>query len=461
MSIVDNKSKIFGKISALKTLNDGYPNFKRSNSYQSINNSGDSSAFLVDIIIALLGQDELKNICVDFLSSKLDDVEIKIKNCLRNTLNEKLSVGANPAIPQILFDGIDIKLKSIDINNMLSTDPLTVNGELLYNDNKTGLNSSDFNTFLFESLQSTDEVLWGHQILPSDMFIIKPSLDSINVKVDPSYQNKSLIDLNNDYIDTLDLYDSAKLINGIIDRLFGTISTSNKSKDDLVNEAKIDSILKSLIDSEDDIIIDDSFFNFTNNQLREFEETASNRVNGVMPLIDCGNYDSSVTIDTLSGITYSLNNTVDFVEKKGIIEKGLTDLSNEASADSSDYDKQAVKGSFFKNFTNSTSLGLCNAIITPKLLLILHLNSRVFDNTDNISEPIDVIKNNKVVFKTITCSCKDSIISLLLKTAVKEIIRMSTAQITNYTKEITKNQLVLTLSLIGVPQQILSIIRGL
>ena len=179
MSIVDNKSKIFGKISALKTLNDGYPNFKRSNSYQSINNSGDSSAFLVDIIIALLGQDELKNICVDFLSSKLDDVEIKIKNCLRNTLNEKLSVGANPAIPQILFDGIDIKLKSIDINNMLSTDPLTVNGELLYNDNKTGLNSSDFNTFLFESLQSTDEVLWGHQILPSDMFIIKPSLDKL------------------------------------------------------------------------------------------------------------------------------------------------------------------------------------------------------------------------------------------------------------------------------------------
>lgn len=209
------------------------------------------------------------------------------------------------------------------------------------------------------------------------------------------------------------------------------------------------------------MIIDDSFFNFTNNQLREFEETASNRVNGVMPLIDCGNYDSSVTIDTLSGITYSLNNTVDFVEKKNIIEKGLTDLSNEASTDSSDYDKQAVKGSFFKNFTNSTSLGLCNAIITPKLLLILHLNSRVFDNTDNISEPIDVIKNNKVVFKTITCSCKDSIISLLLKTAVKEIIRMSTAQITNYAKEITKNQLVLTLSLIGVPQQVLSIIRGL
>jgi hypothetical protein len=120
-----------------------------------------------------------------------------------------------------------------------------------------------------------------------------------------------------------------------------------------------------------------------------------------------------------------------------------------------------VKGSFFKNFTNSTSLGLCNAIITPKLLLILHINSRVFNNVDNNAEPVDIIKDNKVVFKTIACSCKDSIISLLLKIAVKEIIRMQSSQITNYAKEITKNQLVLTLSLIGVPQQILSIIRGL
>jgi hypothetical protein len=50
---------------------------------------------------------------------------------------------------------------------------------------------------------------------------------------------KKLTDLNNDFIDSLTLFNSKEIVNRI-DSIYGSISfTVNKSKKQLINEAKI------------------------------------------------------------------------------------------------------------------------------------------------------------------------------------------------------------------------------
>jgi hypothetical protein len=61
-----------------------------------------------------------------------------------------------------------------------------------------------------------------------------------------SYDNKKLTDLNNDFIDSLTLFNSKEIVNRIIDSIYGSISfTVNKSKKQLINEAKINTVINN------------------------------------------------------------------------------------------------------------------------------------------------------------------------------------------------------------------------
>jgi hypothetical protein len=57
---------------------------------------------------------------------------------------------------------------------------------------------------------------------------------------------KKLTDLNNDFIDSLTLFNSKEIVNRIIDSIYGSISfTVNKSKKQLINEAKINTVINN------------------------------------------------------------------------------------------------------------------------------------------------------------------------------------------------------------------------
>jgi hypothetical protein len=83
MSILSQKQKVFGDIAAFRTLTEGLPSLKTSSSFPSINNNGDSIAFLCDLIKALIGYDALQETVVTTLVYSLKDIEREIKNSLK------------------------------------------------------------------------------------------------------------------------------------------------------------------------------------------------------------------------------------------------------------------------------------------------------------------------------------------------------------------------------------------
>ena len=462
MTIKDEKQKIFNNIGALRTLNEGYPKFNQKNSFTSINNKNDSVELLSELITSLIGAEALKTVAVEFLTTKMSVLEIKMRIQIKCLLNDNINLGVNPTIPSFLTTGTNIPIKSLDLYDKLKIDPVSKYGNLIYDDSTNGLQSTDFDTFLYELLQNTDEEKWGNQVIEHDIFDITPNGNDLTIKANTFYAGKTLRDLNNDYLDNIKLYDANRVINHLINKLFGSISVvSNKTTEQLINEGKLKSIIDNLINSDDDAFIDDSYFTFSNDKIREIEENTKNQSNGIAILYDCNNYVSSVPIDILSGVSENISSANTEASKKTAISNGLSTIADAASVNASDSDKTNVKLSFFKNFIKELTETLVSSILTPKLMLILLINARVTDPSPNSTDGVKILKDNKVVFKSITNECKNELTNILLGIATKEIIKLVAAQLINKEKESAKNKILSMLSLAGVPQQSLTTIRGL
>jgi hypothetical protein len=463
-SIVDTKTLIYGKIDALKILNNGYPNFKSKlkNSVPSINNKDEVIPFLVDMVITLLGGEELKNKLSTFLVSELDKLEIKIRTDLKCILNNKINLSTNPSIPTSLIStGITVPIKSIDYYGLLKVDPKSKEGSLLYNDPLMGLSSHDFNTFLYETLQTLNTTeTWGTSSGYQSMLDIETTgTTTLNIKVNSSYATThKLTDLNNDFIDAGKLYYADKVVNTLFDTLFGTISNSlGLTQDELLNKAKMNSVLKSIVNMPDNTIIDDSFFTFSKQEIRQLSEEAMSRSKGSVTLVDCGNYESTISIDTYTASTANISTATTYNNRSIAINNSLKNFLNDASSDSSDTDKATVQIHFIKNLSELLVNTLLETIITPRLITILLINSSTSGTTDGVT----FLKNNKALIKVIACSCKNMLAEFLLNVVLKEIIRLAEEQLINRTKEMAMNQLLSILSLIpSVPQQVISVITG-
>ena len=320
MSLINDKQEIFGQIAALKTLNDGFPSFLLSNSVPSINNKQDALNFLVDLLKSLVGYEKLKDSIIDLLTYELDNIEIEVKKTLKLNIKKFINCNSNPKIPDFLkhekvipsSTGINLEVKKIDLIDLMHIEPTSEVGHMFYDDASSGLKSTDFNTFLYNLIQDGNQQDWGNNSVNpilSFKFLQNGTINNIvNVKASEYYSttinNKSINDLNSDYIDSIKLFASDKVISNIIDSLFGTISSLiKKDIKTLTKEEEINSIIDKLINANDDQLIDDSYFEFSDLEIYNHQETASNRKNGIRKLITCNEIESTILLETLSGIT--------------------------------------------------------------------------------------------------------------------------------------------------------------
>ena len=121
MSIVQQKEKVFGNISILRTLTDDFPQLSINNSFPSITNQGNSEELLIDLILSLLGFEKLKNVLIDVLTYAAEEAESIIKESLKLELKSIVACGIDPAIPTWMNTGIDIPITEIDFFNLFKT----------------------------------------------------------------------------------------------------------------------------------------------------------------------------------------------------------------------------------------------------------------------------------------------------------------------------------------------------
>lgn len=475
MSIIDQKAKVFGNIAAARTLSEGLPQLVTNPSFPSINNDGDSIAFLTDMLKSLVGIEKLREIVVDTLSYKLDEIELSIKKSIKLSLKELVNCGVDPSIPSYLKSngsGIITEVNKIDFFDMMKVDPQSMAGSLMYNDYDIPslTNSTDFNTFLYGTIQNdgTTET-WN-----TTQQILDVRFDSVNTSPTPnntlkfnantSFDNKSLTEFNNTYVDSIDLFNSENLLNKLMDMLFGSITFEvNKTTSQVVKEKQIEEIINCIVNADENDVIDDNYFTFTNEQMIQLENEAYWKKNGIRIVETCGNAKTSIQTATLTAITSGITSAQIGQPKKEAISDGIKQLSQTVGNQSpSTKDSYALELNFIEGLISSIIKAIISLILSPKVISIFLINYKIiYGQNEEYDNAIDFMKQNKTLVKDISKSVRNAIISILLNTVLKEVSNLVSATAMEIATEKAKNQVAQILSLVGVPQEVIRLIKGL
>jgi hypothetical protein len=474
MSLKDKKQKVFAEIAAAKTLTNDLVALQNQlvgqisgliNSFPSLNNGNDIILFLTDLLKSLIGQQEFINVIVETLTKYLDKFEQGLKKTLKTVLKEIISCSLSPSIPSYLKStgsGIIVRVDKIDFFDMLKTDPSTPIGGLIFDDITTPLtNSSDFNTFLYGVIQDTGVThAWknssGVGILSFRFYQNGSGTipnNSLVIKTTPAYDNKSIVSLNDDYIDSIKLIDAKKFVNQLIDILFGSISVQqNKTRKQLQTEAEINDIIDRLANANANTEISDDFFNFTNAEVARQESIADNRRNGIIKVKTSTEFDATMPVEFLTDFTNNYNQTSTLVQQRSLIANTLNNMSdNLASQTPNNEDKQTIKIGFAIDMIRNLIKSLANILISPKVIIIFLINFKIlYGPTAEYTDAKDFIKKNKKLFNVLFKMLEKEIVRLLMSYVMKEATKLAGSVAVSKQIEKIQNRKDQILSLIGV-----------
>jgi hypothetical protein len=479
MSVVELKKKVFGNIAAAKTLAEGMPKLKLNSSFPSINNNGDAITFLCDLIKSLIGYDELQKSVTDTLVHYSKPIEEEVKNLLKTELKSIVSCGLDPSLPAWIKSngsGIKITVKKIDFTDLMLIDPNSEAGKLIYNDLTPNLiNSTDFNTFLYQVIQNnTTPEDWPQssganpiltfQFNQTDVNNIDPN-NTLIIKAHQNYNNKTLTDLNNDYIDSISLFNLQNLMTSIFDAIFGTLSeVANKSLSQLENQLKIDTVVDKISHADSKDIISDKYFNFTDKEKLLHEQQARLKKVGIKTDNLENKVKTKVPISQFKELSSDINAAgSNVIQTKDAVTKSLTNIGNQISSFAQNpSDKQSMKSNFIQEIIDRLIKTIVNSVLSPKVVSIFLINFKIiYGPNATFTDAIDFLKQNKNLVHNIVKRITGIIVKALLKIAMKKISELVTEKQKKKLIDMAKAKVAQLLSLIGVPQNIIRQIKGL
>ena len=353
--------------------------------------------------------------------------------------------------------------------HLLKTDPNSVSGKLLYDDVTPILtDSTDFNTFLYGVIQDDGNMHTWKNILDItfvslDGTGVNPN-NSLIIKANPSYNSKTLNDLNNNFVDSLKLFNTPHLVNKIIDTIFGSISFSlKKTRKQLEAEGKINAVVDKMVNSNTTETVDDTYFTFDNDEISHIQSQADDRKRGIIKVKTSTPFDASVPQDTLTEFNTEMGTAVTTQQKKDVLSKNLDKMANQNTNNSNNpADKQSIKLNFIQLIINTLIKAIVGVILSPKVVMIFLINFKiVYGPSATFTDGVDFIKKNKQLINNIIKKIVKMIIKLLLAIALKRIAELvGQAQVKKQIDK-AKNKVVQLLSLVGVPQEAIRIIKGL
>ena len=472
MGVLDKKRKVFGNIAAAKTLTESMPKLKLSSSFPSVNNNGDSITFLTDLIKSLIGYAALIKALVDILTSSIEEIEVEIKKALKTELKSIVSCGIDPSLPAFIKSnsttGIVIEVKKIDFLDLMKVDPTSVSGKLMYDDPTAGLTSTDFNTFLYAVIQDDGNTHTWQNIIDFKFVSLDPNglnpNNSLIIKANPSYDTKTLNDLNNNFVDSLNLFNSQGLVNKIIDTIFGSISFSlGKSRKQLEAEAKINNVVDKIVNTDEGQTISDTYFTFDNQEISNIQNEADERKKGIIKVKASTTFNASVPETNLTDFNTDMGTAVTTQQKKEVLSSHLDKMADKTTDKSPNpQDKQSIKLNFVQRIINTLIKAIVSVVLSPKVVLIFLVNFKiVYGPTATYGDGVDFIKKNKALFKKIIKKITTMIIKMLLVIALKRIAELVGEAQAKKQIDKAKNKIVQLLSLVGVPQEAIRVIKGL
>jgi hypothetical protein len=477
MGFINDKTDLFGEISATKALFENFPELNKSfNTYQSVKSkSGNMIPMLLDLLKELVGSN-IENQFGELLK-KTDKIENKIKDVIIKEVLKKVKE-SNFSLSGIQNPIVETNIKNIDIDNTLTIPADTDLGKFYYGKaapaapqlpNNPAIQVStapggDFQKFLFDTKQ-TGSGNWKN-------IINVEWLDEVlKINIDPQYLlNKSLENLLRDFLDSVKILDLSLLTSTILDSVFGAVSSlTDDGAEFLKDKIKLKKLCDKIIDNESlstgttPVIYNNDFFNFSKKEKEDIDFLTNNVVNGGnLADLGCGRGETNVDLDDLN-TTYDLLQDTKPSLIKDTLVSSMKNILDKSVAGVSDENKNTVKMNIFGQIFEDLTAIITSQTIKPFNLILQQIgeslmNSAGIDPSLPIGAPGLQINNTSlekssledyfVKFKSLnTCLVKEiysTIVEFLfdiVKAEVLKLVKIKIAQILQDQQKNYKEQL--------------------
>ena len=457
MGFQDDKSELFDQMGVYKVIS-GLPKDKLQNSIETINSkSKNLLPYLLDL---------LNSSCLDNAESLKDKARCEASRILVEILVELL-----PVLIKILKEGIIIGIKAglacgtdftipnitpelttpidkIDLNGMMKLDPNGPGG-LLFGDP-----SVDFNRFFLNIITNQSSDTWTDRNGDGLIHITynQPTTSSngqptITMKVADGVVNSdgynrggtSFHDFLVDYINSVELFSVKNIMGTIMEFMFGAISSVNSvDVDTLMGLAKMDKGVEKLLEVDvcsNNISIDNSFYDFDDEELSLMEYNASNRYRGVNTMdLGCGVVEVAIPLDLLDGL--EMLDTATPQQSRLILEEILFSVGESISNSGSATDGPTMVSNFKTQSALSFPSIIMRMIITPKVVGLYQISHQTInDIVLDVTDGYDFSKAARTFFEYVTRESLAALLEIVFNKIKKELISLISRVVVKIVKE--------------------------
>jgi hypothetical protein len=450
MGFQNDKSGLVEQIGVFKVIA-GTPKIKKTNSMDSINSkSKNLLPFLMDILQAANsdagGRNQAKNdssnLLSELLTTALPDLTRVVKEGLIQAIKAGLACGTDFTIPTPT-PTFTVPINKLDLTDMLKMDPNGPAGLLF------GSPSRDFNRFLLDIVSNQSNGTWedknGRALAIVTYNTPTPTtnnLPTVTIKVADSTTNynrggTSFHDFLVDWTNSIELFSTKNVMGTMMEMAFGSISLANNiGVDTLLSQAKMDKGVDNIHDVDvcaDKIVIDNSFYDFGNEELSLMERNANNKSRGVNVMdLGCGMVEVVVPQDILEPLKDLDTASPSLI--KDIVEQTISSTSDAITAVGGPTDGPTMALNFNVQSILNMPKMLVRMVVTPKVVSLYQIAHNMVNASPlNVDNGFDFSKFARTFFdfiaraalaavlKFIFTKIKAALIALITKVVIKII----------------------------------------
>lgn len=402
MGFIDIKRKLFEEVGVSQVLDSNLPKIPKIDSFESVKSkSFDLLPLFVDLLTVLVGQDKIKEILVNMIVNGTVVLDRAVKEALISYLSKKI----NFTIPSNTT--FQVPIKSIDFFELFKSNPNSIGGNLQFSNNS-------LNGFISDKLQNNTSGDWN------GLFTLTPDNDKLTINIEQSRTSTEFIRL---FINSLSIVADKQTVVNLVDYLYGTVSAYiNKSENAIEQQERLKIYNNKIISTNNELItLDDSFYEFTNDDLNTINNNINLRSRGIQRNdLVCGYIDTSVSINILEDFYKSVSNTPQ--ERYVSVTNTMDILTNSITTNNNDVDKKSVINNFFVELLKLIRDVVMSMILSPENILLVETIKNLTNPQNLTSNNVDsFIKNNKQFHQTMVNEVQSTILSLLYPLVKKEI----------------------------------------
>lgn len=222
------------------------------------------------------------------------------------------------------------------------------------------------------------------------------------------YPGLTVYEFNYDFVMSLKLFDARVIASTLLDTLQNTTMGLNVGIVPMHQEATdtVKEIVKNIINS-DDSVVDDCFHTFSNDR---YDKLLSNTANKRLNKTDKFYSAKEILSTSLSG---------DVVNQEEVLHRAITQAKVSVTEGVDEKDKYAVGYNFAFDLVENLVQAIVQAVLSPKVLLILMVNQKIVGNS-NFSFA-DITKMIRQIITSLVKEVRDLVVQELLKLVMEQL----------------------------------------